>query len=242
MGSVFGGATQTPTRANESSADCKQQTLGLLNLKAMTDPTALAGTKGTEASLIHGETWNQMEVNQTENILGWQKFTVTGVETHKALSNLVHRVDGSTNDTRVGVHNQTNIAPRNDEFMHTRTETHHRPEQIHQPTQLMNIQKDVTEYLDKHTKFSSWYFSMVAIKMDVTPVVSLGFATLEGKLGVIATKALVMEKKSKALDAKYQAAVTHFTLTAVLASVLWAKVITFDGNAGIAANADSPFA
>ena len=239
---AFDQNIKTQTRANGSAKDREMPPLRSLNVKAMASLTALEGTNGVDCSLIHGDTWNQMVGNQTENILGWQHFTVSGDEVHKILSNLTYRVVGTTNDTRIAVHNQTNIAPRNDEFLHTRTETHHQPEQIHQPTHLLNIQEEITEYLSKHTKFSSWYFSMVGVKMDVTPIVSLGYATLEGKLGVIATKALVLEKKSKALDLKYQAAVTHFTLTAVLASVLWAKVIAFDGNAGIAANADSPFA
>jgi hypothetical protein len=185
---------------------------------------------------------DQFNGNDTKNVLLDRKLTVTGNRTETILQNHQHTIVGSTNTKHIGVHNHVNIGPRNDTFVHTRTEDHHQPEPISQPTSQVNIQRMVRHYFKEHTKFSSWYFSMVGIKTDITPVVSLGFTTMERKLGVIGTKALVLEKHSKALDAKYQAAVTNFTLTAVLASVLWAKIITFDGNAGVAANADSPLA
>ena len=240
--SAFNANVQTATQASAAANDSKPPALGSLGAGSMTSPAALAGTTGVDVRLIHGDCWDQIVGNYVVNILKNEATTITLNETRTVNGNLVNKVVGTTTDTRIGVHNQTNIAPRNDTYFHTRTEDHHQPEQIHQPTSQVNSQNTVAEYFKEHTKFSSWYFSMVGIKMDLTPIVSLGFATLEGKLGVLATKALLLEKQSKALDAKYQAATTKFTLTAVLASMLWAKVIMFDGNAGVAANADSPFA
>jgi hypothetical protein len=242
MADVFNSTVLTATRSNAARADSSAPPAGQLNLKAMTSVAALSGTTGTSVALIHGDVWDQFEGIDSKNVLKDQKLTVTGNRTEVILQNHQHTIVGTTNAKHIGVHNQTNIAPRNDTFVHTRSEDHHQPEQIHQPTSLINIQKAVSEYFNKHTKFSLWFFTMVGIKMDLIPIVNLAYASMEGKLGIIATKALVLEKQAKALDAKYQAAVTHFTLTAVLASALWAKIIMFDGNAGVAANADSPFA
>ena len=239
---VFSANVETATGTNAAANDSKPPAFASLSSGAMTSESALAGTNGVDVFLIHGDRWQQIVGNEQVNILKNLTTNITLNETRTVFGNLVNKVVGTTTDTRIGVHNQTNIASRNDTFVHTRTEDHHQPEQIHQPTVQTNMQEEVKEYFKEHTKFSSWYFTMVGIKTELTPIVSLGFTTLEGKLGVIATKALVLEKQSKALDAKYQAAVTNFTLSAILASFLWAKIIAFDGNAGVAANADSPFA
>lgn len=242
MGSVFESNVLTATGANAASTDNNPPPAGSLNLKAMTSPTALSGTNGASADLIHGDLWEQIIGNDTKNVLKDKKLTVTGNETEMVLQNYKATVVGTTTTKFIGVYNQTNIAPRNDTFFHTRTEDHHQPEQIHQPTQQLNIQQTISEYFGHHTKFSSWYLNVIGIKMDITPIVNLGYNSLKGELGIIATKALALEKISKGMDAKFQAATTKFTMTAILASMLWAKVIMFDGNAGVAANIDSPFA
>ncbi len=242
MASVFCGSVLTQTGPNGALHDGAESSFGLLNSRAMTSFTALAGTTGTCAALIHGDVWDQFEGNDTKNVLGDDKLTVRGNRTELIKTNHQHTIVGTTSTTHIGTHNHVNIAPRNDTYVHTRTEDHHQPEQIHQPTALVNIQKTITEYLEHHTKFSSWYFTMVAFNTSIYPVLSLGYASMEGKVGIIATKALALEKVSKGLDVTFQGATTKFTMTAILASALWAKVIAFDGNAGVAANADSPFA
>jgi hypothetical protein len=242
MADVFTPSLLTSTKPNAAAIDCAKPPSGSLNFSGMTSATALGGTTGTSVALIHGDVWDQFEGNDTTNVLKDQKLTVIGNLTEMVVQNYKETIVGTTTSTYIGVHNQVNISPRNDTFFHTRSEDHHHPEQIHQPTSQVNIQRIVTEYLSKHTKYSSWYFTVLAVKMEIVPIVSLGYFTLKGELGVIATKALALEKQSKAIDAKFQAATTNFTMTAILASVLWAKVIAFDGNAGIAANIDSPFA
>jgi hypothetical protein len=242
MASVFSASVQTQTRPNGVATDGASSPLSFLDTSNMTSVSALGGTMGTCTARIHGDVWDQFEGNDTKNVLKDDKLTVFGNRLELIKTNHQHTIVGTTNTKHIGVHNHVNVSPRNDTYVHTRTEDHHQPEQIHQPTSLMNIQKTVTEYLEHHTKFSSWYFTMVAFNTSIYPVLSLGYASMEGKLGIIATKALLLEKKSKALDVKFQGATTKFTMTAILASALWAKVIAFDGNAGIAANADSPFA
>jgi hypothetical protein len=226
----------------DPSNDHKTPKLGSLNLGAMTSLTALAGTNGVSVSLVHGDEWNQMEGNQTENVLKYRKTTIKLNDKYTVNGDVINRVVGTTNDTRIGVHNQTNVAPRNDTFVSTRTEDHHQPEQKHQPTSKQEITSSSYESHITQNKYIHIYVCMYDIKTDVVLGLQLGYSTLKGELGVIATKALIIKSQSNAMDAKFQAFVTKTTLTTILCAALQAKIIAFDGNAGIAANADSPFA
>ena len=116
----------------------------------MTSPKALAGTTGIDASLIHGDKWEQIKANLTSNILQNRMTTITLNEMHTVLTNVVKKMVGTTNDIRVGVHNQTNIAERNDVFMHIRSELHHLTENRQQLTGDQNHTKDEKTWIEKH--------------------------------------------------------------------------------------------
>lgn len=239
---VFEGNPLTTTRANAQAKDSQLPNLGALNSGAMTSPSALSETAGACVALVHGDIWDQFHGNYTENIFDDYRLTVHGNRTETILHNHQHTIVGTTNTKHIGVHNHTNVAPRNDTFVHTRTEDHHQPEQKHQPTTQHDVQNSVLQYFEKHTKFSLWYFTMLGLKMEIVPGLALVHATLKGELGVLSTKAVVLKSTSAAMDTKFQAFVAKTTATAVLLAAMYAKIIMFDGNAGIAANADSPFA
>lgn len=239
---VFDGDVRTTTRANAHAKDSQLPSFGALNLGAMTSLSALSETTGKSVSLIHGDQWDQIHGNYTENIFDDYRLTVHGNRTETVLQNHQHTIIGTTNTKHIGVHNHTNVAPRNDTFVHTRTEDHHQPEQKHQPTTQHDVQSSVLQYFEKHTKFSLWYFTMLGIKMEVVPGPALVYATFKGELGVLSAKAVVLKATTSTLDTKFQAFVAKTTATAVLLAAMYAKIIMFDGNAGIAANADSPFA
>lgn len=222
------------------SSDHKTPNLGSLNLSAMTSPTALAGTNGVCVSLVHGDVWNQMEGNQTENILKNRTTIVNFDEKCAVNQNMNYYVAGKTNDTRIGVHNQTNMSPRNDIFMHTRSEIHHEKENRQQLTQDMSVVTMVIEFCatqwEKHDYKISAY--LAAVNLNVmsadariyafrnttfkTENTSIGvkISEITGSLGGLATEI-------KGL--KLKAAVSHI------------KAIAGNINAGIALNADSPF-
>ncbi len=194
MVNVFTGSVLTQTRPNGYANDAQQLPFKNLNPRAMTSPTALSGTTGACVSLVHGDVWDQFEGNDTKNVLKDDKLTVTGSRTELIKTNHQHTIVGTTNTTHIGVHHQVNISPRNDTFVHTRTEDHHQPEQIHQPTILTSIQEHVHHYYKFHHKTSSfWFTNVFAANFGFYPGLNLSYTTMEGKLGVLASKALVAE-------------------------------------------------
>lgn len=238
---TFNGAVLTATGANGYTTDNAPINFGLLNPKAMTAPTALAGTTGTECSLVHGDIWNQIEQNHTRNVLGWRHLTVSGDEIHKILTNLVHRVNGTTNDTRVGVHNQTNIAPRNDEFMHTRTEIHHQKEHREQKTEDEEFSEKLIEFKKEHFEHNWLKMDIKELAFDIGTVMAF-----EKKMFAVGNKIFAME--GDAIDVEFKEIKTSL---GALGSEIKAgkfkvagthiKAIAGNINAGIALNADSPF-
>ena len=238
---VFNANVATSTRSNSSTGDGGDSALGLLNPKAMTSATALAGTVGIDASVIHGDQWNQVEGNLTENVLKNHKLTVTLNETHTINTNLVHRVVGTTNDTRVGVHNQTNIAPRNDEFLHTRSEIHHQPENRDQKTEDHNFMQTILEFKEKHFEWTP--FKIEAKNFAFEIVAPLSF---EKKLFAVAGNIFAMEGTSvdvewKEITTSLGALGTEIKGGKIKAAAAHMKAIAGNINAGIALNADSPF-
>jgi hypothetical protein len=181
----------------------------------MTSQTALPGTTGINVSLAHGDCWEQNEGDCTVNILKNLITTIKLNEVRTLIGDLVNKVFGTTTDTRYRVHNHTNMGPRNDTFLGTCTEEHHQPKHIHQPTSLVKIVHDVREYVDSHTTFGSYSFNLVGTTVSIIPVVNLSYTTRLGTLEVINTDTLVLEKKSKAVEGKYQGSLTEFLTTKI---------------------------
>ncbi len=242
MGQAFGANVLTPTRASGILEDAEAPAWGALNPKAINTPTALGETTGTSVSLVHGDLWDQWHGSHTENIFDDYLLTINKNRTETVRGNHQHTIIGTTNTKHVGVHNHTNIAPRNDTFVHTRMEDHHQPEQKHQPTSLHDVQNSVTAYHAEHILHAIKEVLLILTKVQIVPILEVKHSTLKAETGGIKTQAIVMKSYSNALEAKFQAMVTKHSVTHVLNAALWAKIILFDGNAGVAANADSPFA
>ena len=73
---IFAGSSKTMNGSFNPLSDNKTPELGALSLGAMTSPGALAATTGIDVSLIHGDEWNQIEGNLTENVLKNHQFVV----------------------------------------------------------------------------------------------------------------------------------------------------------------------
>lgn len=239
--STFDDVVKTGTRKNAANGDKDLPDLGALNPSAMTSITALAGTNGIEVSLVHGDEWNQMEGNLTENILKNLLTHITLDETRTVDQNLINRVNGTTNDTRVGVHNQTNIAPRNDEFMHTRSEIHHQPEQREQKTEDFNILNVVREVAKEIFEFQYLKIEARLAHLEFCATVNFEKKLFDVTGNVFKMEGDAIEVKMSEIKASLGALGTEIKGGKLKAAATHLKAIAGNINAGIALNADSPF-
>lgn len=239
----FDGATKTQTRPHGATKDHTLVPLGALNRSAMDSPTALAGTNGVDVALVTGDTWFERKGNETENIKGWLHLTVSGDEVHKILGNLSHRVNGTTNDVRVKVHNQTNIAPRNDEFLHTRTEIHHQKENRVQKTEDIDWTEKLQEFKKEHYEFN-WlkYTNFFGLDIYTNPVLAVEAKLMQVARKAVASENTVLECEIKEFGIALGLIADQVKATVMKAAAAHLKAIGFNGNAGVAVNGDSPLA
>jgi hypothetical protein len=238
---AFNSNILTPTRSGGSPKDAILPSVGALNPGAMISPAALPGTTGIDCSLVHGDLYKQITGNVTENILKNLALTVELNETHTIFRNLINRVNGTTNDTRVGVHNQTNIASRNDLFLHTRSETHHQPEQRDQKTEDFSITKWLLEFKEKHFE---WKWLFMEFKQ-----ISLGFCwPLSFEKHFMDASGHIFKMEGDAIDVHWSeirnslgALASEIKACKLKAAATHLKAIAGNINAGLALNADSPF-
>ena len=238
---AFSANVVTGTRANATANDKATPPMGSLNLGAMTSPTALAGTNGVSASLIHGNEWNQIEQNLTENILGNVKEYVKGNETYTVNGNLVYRVNGTTNDTRAKTHIQINIATRIDIFIHTRTEMHHQPECREQKTEDNEKGNDVFKY---DSKMLAWHMLMIdtfGMRFEFNTTMNFEKKLLNVGGNIFCIEDRAFEVKMEEIKASLGGLATEIKGGKIKAAATHIKAIAGNINAGIALNADSPF-
>jgi hypothetical protein len=222
----------------------KDQTLpqlGALNLKSITSVTALAGTTGVDACLIQGNKWQQLNGQHTENVSQDHLLTILGNRQEMVAGNHTHTIVGNTNATHVGVHNHTNISPRNDTFVHTRTEMHSEQECQQQPTGRTESTANETTSTQNEQHFQ-------LLKMEVTGT-AIEATTLKTEYKQIAvdvtnmgTDFVLMEAESKGFHSNLAALATDIHGGKIKAAATHIKAIGGNLNAGIAGNADSPFA
>jgi hypothetical protein len=239
--SVFDKKVRVRRAVPDPRTDKNLPPSGALSWGGIKTVTALAGTTGVEGCLIQGNKWQELNGQHTENVSQHHLLKIGGNRQEMVVGNHAHTIVGATNNTHVGVHNSTNIAPRNDTFVHTRTEMHSEQEQQQQPTGRMELttsEHTATEN-EKHTKL--WEYTAIGIKLEAVGT------SLESKafgIGIhgINSEAKVMHHKSEVLEAKLQGFATEVVAAKLKAAGAHAKAIAANLNAGLAANADSPFA
>ena len=122
------------------------------------------------------------------NILKNLKTTTTENETRTVIGNLVNKVVGTTNDTRIGMHHQTNISPRFENYVHTLTQDRHEKLIIHQPTSTWDIVN--TLFSRKILTFSATGMSFSATGTST----SVGAVDASGKVISVSNNAWVAER------------------------------------------------
>ena len=142
----------------------------------------------------------------------------------------------------MGVHNQTNIAPRNDEFVHTRSEIHHQPENCDQKTEDIDKTKERKEFYEKHFEFNG--FKLTAFYgPDINLNIVLAY---EARMLAVGYKSIASEYTTLDCELKEIGTAINIVASQVVATVkaklapLHAKAVGANLNAGIAANGDSP--
>jgi hypothetical protein len=238
---VFGAQIQTSTNANGYPRDNVSPALGALNTAAMMSPSALSGTNGQCASLVHGDEWNQIENNRTDNILGNVKDYIKGNETYTVNGNLVYRVNGTTHDTRVQQHNQINISARLDVFIHTRSEMHYQPECREQKTADNESDNNIFHVDLKNVAWHLFMIDMFGIRMELNTTMNFEKKLLQvgGNIFVIEDRAF--EVKMEEIKASLGGLASEIKAGKLKAAATHIKAIAGNINAGIALNADSPF-
>jgi hypothetical protein len=241
MGSTFAPSINTATRPSATANDSKTPALGSLDLKSIASPTALKGTTGIDCSLVHGDEWNQIEGNLTANILKNCTVVVNLNEKYTINKNLIYRVNGTTNDTRVGVHNQTNIAPRNDIFTHTLSETHHQPEHREQKTEDHNFVTSLIEFKEKHYEWKWLFMEFKQISLGFCWPLSFEKHLMDASGHIFKMEGSAFDVEMKEIKTSLGALGTEIKAGKIKAAATHLKAIAGNINAGIALNADSPF-
>ena len=207
----------------------------------MISPTALGGTNGADARLIHGDCWEQIEGSETVNIVKNLTTAVTQNETRTVYGNLVNKVVGTTSDTRTGVHHQWNVSPRFEEYLHILTQNHHEKLSIHQPTTTWEI-------IQSYITMKAASFSVTGLSLSTTAS-SASLTGSSASATVISVGCNVFSSTKESFSVKdmdiglhIRGMITEIKAVKIKAAVSHLKAIGANLCAGIAANLDSPFA
>ena len=136
---VFSSNVLTATGANALAQDSASPDFGALSAKAMTSSTAVSGTTGVDSKLIHGDRWQEIEGNQTENIKNDLNTHIKENETWVVDEKLDLTVKGKTIDNRIEVVNEYFHAESKFEYFGEHTDQHHEKDHQINPTLTFDI-------------------------------------------------------------------------------------------------------
>jgi hypothetical protein len=187
MSTFDGNTIQTTDGAGlaETATDHNLPVPGSLRLNDIKFGDALAGTRGVDCKLIHGDIWEEIVTNPTwgtdglitggpEVSLGNMTTNVAGDQTLLVVKNQQTTLHGNVTYTFLpqnadpGVYNEFFMGPVNRTFMQTVTENYHADLQIHQPD-------------DGHFEFKKYDHQMISVSNIFTEV-QLEYATLHAEL------------------------------------------------------------
>lgn len=238
---VFNGSAETRRAVSDPGTDHSLPPAGALSYGAITSQAALAGTDGVDAVLVCGNSWINLFGNLTDNIHGCLKVTVFENHTHKTIGNYDCTVVGNTNDKRIGNHVSTNIAPRSDIYCHKRTEIHHQPECMHQPTSRYD--SGTNHFWSFHTGWTVCWFT------GMTAAAGLNlFAVYARAVGAYAQSSEFNLKRADTsvnwgeVNTNFHATMTDIKGLKLKAAGAHLKAMGGNLLAGVAFNTDSPWA
>lgn len=245
---VFSSNVLTATGANGITGDGTPPNLGSLNAQAMTSPSAVSGTNGIDSKLIHGDRWQEIQGNQTENIKNDLKTHIKQNETWIIDDNLDFTVTGETKDNRVGEVNEYYHSGSKFEYFGEHTDLHH--EQDHQinPTHTFDILNVEGEYKNIDLAIKASVIEAKGMVLDATVAKAEAWGAgaeawgAQVGAGGFANEAVALNVKEKAADVDLKG--IHDDITALNAQIGAARTVIMPVRVGlcIAIHIDSPWA
>jgi|GEM_PF-4040781 hypothetical protein len=235
--SAFNGNVATPLAVSDPGTDHKLPAAGSLSYGAITSQTALAGTNGVDTALVKGNEWQHFTGNYTEFIDQNYQLTVKGNRQEMLQSNQKLTVVGKTNETFVGVHNRTNIAPFNQNHVHTATYKHSQPSHVQQPTTYQRHENNVLEYFQEHFEHAWFKIGIVGLNIDTTAVMKLQWASVYLQDSLLRNKLTAFhELKCAPLSTRIVGLLGKINWTEVAVAMAYAHGVPLDVNAGVDVN------
>ncbi|MEW6366066.1 MAG: hypothetical protein AB1714_15660 [Acidobacteriota bacterium] len=144
---VFDKSTKIGRRVADPITDDTLPSSGSLSWGSITSDAALAGTTGVDCKLVHGDRWQQIDGNLTENINKDVRTTILCNHNHTVIQNQTNSITGNQNETVTGnrtgtitgSENQTNIGTRNCVQVAPVSRLNSAPDQQQEPTTKIRI-------------------------------------------------------------------------------------------------------
>ncbi len=241
--SVFDGSIKTARAVPDPGTDHQLPSSGCLSYGSIKSTSALAGTSGVNVALVTGNSDYQLIGNLLEHVSMNMTLQVDGNLKGTVAGNSVTTVVGTTSDTRIGNHQHVNVAPRTDIFNHTRTELHSQPEQVKQPTERCECTSSDSTENQKVFEFKYVSVELIGLlSLGMNPSLSLDIKNRDFGINFLSSEANVFKQEYKAFHNDLAALKADIKGGKVKAALTHAKAIGLNLNAGLAVNADSPWA
>ncbi len=121
---VFDAKTKTKLAVPDPITDHALPNSKSLSFKAITQPAALAGTKGQQCNLVHGDRWHEVRGSEIENVIVDQKSTISRHQTILVKGNHKETFVGKCYQNIIGPHTVLNNTVRNETRLGTFTKVY----------------------------------------------------------------------------------------------------------------------
>jgi len=244
----FSGDTPTVTRSNKGTNDSAAPDFGNLNPKAMTTPGGLSGCTGTDAKLIHGDRWQQIDGMQTETINKDLNTHILKTETWTIDEDLKLTVNGKTTDNRIEDVKEYFHAESRFEYFGEHTDQHHEHDFKLNPTVGFDILHTEGEYKNIDLAIKSLVLEAKGGVIDVTVGKAEAWAAgaeafgASVAAGFFSNEAVHIDVGEKEMEGKLRG--IHGDITALNSQVGATRTIIMPVRVGIciAVHMDSPWA
>ena len=182
---VFDGQTKTRRAVADPITDKALPPAGSLPWGAITSPTALPGTSGVDAWLVHGDQWHEITGSLTENFAGNVKTRITQNHNHRVLAdqdlhtvgNVTQTTIGNLSSTVMSAESSARLGPVNRLFVAPRVSTWAAPDQIQKSGGTEYESKDEDfENIGTQQQNVGVTIGVFAVKCEAVAALQLGLA------------------------------------------------------------------
>jgi len=206
--STFDETVKTATRTNASASDKDLPDLGSLDPNNMTSAAGLGGTTGVDSKLIHGDRWQEIKGNLTENIAKNLKTNIDKIQRWTVHEDSHYTIDGKTYNLYREEAFQWFHSDSLFDYLGEHTDHHHAHDHLINPTHTFNILNIEGDYKNVDLALKSMAIDVKGISTEasVTKAEVWGagaeawFATVAA--GFFKNEACHIDVQEKELDAK----------------------------------------